>query len=268
MNMIKPYVGISCVTSRDEANAVAKQFLSSGFSRSNELYQGAIGYAMTWEMLRQKIPLGTRYVGVKGLPDIMMKNQNFGINVLHFVPEPGSYQDLLSDVTMLFLDSGLYTSEQCRVMQLNYGTCIAVEALELIKNLLPELKIIFQVGRTDLENKDLDVTVKTLKKYSEYIDMFLIDPSQGTGREIDIKIIQKLIPLLQQECPFVGIGFAGGFSAENIQNRIQVFASLSSSLFAIDVESGVRSKVDDLLDFEKTQNFIQNSAKCFLYKTC
>ena len=79
--------------------------------------------------------------------------------------------------------------------------------------------LILQISKKTLEEIDYN-SVNLCKKLLEYkncITDVLIDPSGGKGELLDIDEMEKFIRAITFEHPGVGIGIAGGLTAENIK---------------------------------------------------
>ncbi len=262
---MKPYIGISCITSVVEAEFVAKIFLQNGFSKKAN-YQGAIGYAITWKILRKKHSTNTRYVSVENLFSTMSQNTDFGMNVVHFVPEPNTHSQFIDDMKALFLQTGIYNNAICRNLQLNYASSISSDALKEVKHIFPDLKIIFQIGYEEIYTKHADNFIKNLQSYAPCIDAVLIDPSQGTGTgiELDTVHISSLLKKLQMQFSKLQIGFAGGLKVSNLEKNLKKFSQLTNNFFSFDIESGVRSAEDDTLNLISVDEFIKSAKHILL----
>ena len=62
--------------------------------------------------------------------------------------------------------------------------------------------------------------LKNLKQYRKYVDYALIDPSGGQGKDFNVSIAAKLMPIIAKEIPEIVPGIAGGFSPDNVADRI------------------------------------------------
>ncbi len=263
---MKPYVGISCIQSASEAKTVAQQFISAGMGRDKPV-QGMLGYAVDWQMVRDDcfVPQANkkRYVSLDSLTQIMHKDQKFGINMVHFVPQAGNDEQFVADVRKIFNETGLIDSGTCSYLQLNWGTSVGSRAVSQLKEAVPGLNIIFQVGEEDMSENSTEDLVGELGQYAPYVDGFLIDPSQGQGKDFNARDIVSNVVGIRKVFPEYQIVLTGGLSPENIAEKIAEFRSIPAEGFSIDVESGVRDAGDNL-DLNKTKIFIDRAAASLL----
>ena len=263
---MKSYIGITGATTLEQTYKIARQFLKSGFS-SQKSFVGMIGYATDWNLIRNGVSLSNpaRYPRIKDLPNILHPTQDFGINVIHFLPEPLNCNLLIKDLEALFITNNVYESGLCRTLQLNYATQnVNPEALLAVKNMMPNLQIICQVGKNALANSTGEL-IKNLAKYAPHVEIFLIDPSQGQGQEIQINLCREIVTAIRESFPQVGIAFAGGLSASNVKSKLKSCSSIIEPPFSIDMESGARDE-NDQLDLIQTGLYIQKAAE-FLHLT-
>ena len=130
-----------------------------------------------------------------------------------------------------------------------------------------EMQIVFQASHKAMENKTLAQIVSGIKAYGDSLAYVLIDPSGGRGLEFDLKQSVQLYQELREKCSDLVIGFAGGFTGENVESRLtDLILMIQSEEFCIDAEGGLRDKLtlaygDDLLNPLKVRNYLQNAAK-------
>lgn len=258
---MKPYVGITGVTTREQSSRIADQFQSAGFSNRGR-YQGMIGYLSDWSFIRKGEPLSDpkRYAAISDLPDIFDPTQEFGANAVHFLPEPHDSDALMRDLDTLFISNGVYERGLSKVVQINRATQIVNPAvLARVIDLMPELVIICQVGREDLQGS-VEALIAKLANFAPYTDVFLVDPSQGQGREIETDRFIDVFTVLRDTFPHVQIAVAGGISGDNVADKLDGFSRIIGQPFSIDMESGARDEYDEL-DLSKTRLYIQNAGQ-------
>lgn len=255
-----PFVGIAGVDTGDDASQVARQFLAAGFSRASGR-MGAIGYCVTGEMMGGRPPPSRRYVDPRQFAAALAPDQSFGSNVLHFLPLAEAGDTCVAQIEALLVGTGVHASGNCRVVQINYASeRVSPEALRRLKQRLPGLEIIVQVGRRDLTQRSPAELVAHLGPFATVADMLLVDPSQGQGRAFDRDAVQERVDAIVDAYPDIALGFAGGLDPDNVISKLSEFAALARRPFAIDVESGVRDH-DDRLSLEKTRRFLAGVAR-------
>lgn len=260
---MRPYVGISGVTDPRQARAVAQQFRDAGFSPESA-YQGLIGYCVTAASMAGAEPPAPRYADPDRLDVSLIPDLDIGANILHFVPPKNDDALCVKYLSQLLLETGLYEKKLCRMVQINYGTeYVTPHALHAIKQRMPDLEIVLQVGRRDLAERTTRDLLVQLAGYASFTSLFLIDPSQGRGVSFDAEGVRPVVSAIQSRFPTIPLGFAGGLTPGNLGEHFRGFSSLTAELFSIDVESGVRNEADSLC-MEKTAGFISQAASLFL----
>lgn len=250
-----PYVGIAGVTAPEQAVALANQFEAAGFARGGAR-MGLVGYCITGEMLRGAQAPSPRYARLDALVAAAQAAATFGAHAIHYVAGDAMTPSCASDLRVLFLDTGLYATGRCRVLQLNQATTlVAPDDLAQVKDAMPALEVIVQVGCDDLACTARGALAERLRAFAPYTAVFLIDPSQGRGRSFDVAPLRDVLTELRAAFPAVALGFAGGLSPDNVAARMATFASVSDGAVSVDVESGVRDARDQL-DFARTGAFI------------
>jgi hypothetical protein len=81
------------------------------------------------------------------------------------------------------------------------------------------LIITLQLPKEVLKESNEDIVAK-LQEYEDLISYALIDPSGGLGIDVDPQRAAKLMLLMQKKLRTITPGVAGGFSADNVAERI------------------------------------------------
>lgn len=254
-----PYVGIAGVATPDQAAELAAQFEAAGFACGG-MRMGLIGYCTTSEMLRGVQPPSPRYARLDALVAAAQVEARSCVHAIHYAPDETSPSRFVADVRALFLDTGLYASGRCRVLQLNHAAArVAPDALAHVKARMPALEVVVQVGSDDLACTARGALVERLRAFAPYTAVFLIDPSQGRGLSFEVAPLRGVLAEIRAAFPDVAPGFAGGLSPDNVATRLAAFASVLGGEVSIDVESGVRDARDQL-DLARTRAFITAAA--------
>lgn len=129
------------------------------------------------------------------------------------------------------------------------------------------MKIILQIGDDALNDvgRDPRRLVERIREYGPIIDYALLDPSGGEGKLLDIGEIGSFVERINDDCPDLALGIAGGLSAETLQTirpLLEQYPWLS-----IDAEGKLRNNADDLLvenaiDYVNAATGILNSQRC------
>ncbi len=126
------------------------------------------------------------------------------------------------------------------------------EDINQLKTNYPKLKTILQVS-------DFSSLEERIGKYD--VDYILIDASRGKGIEFEINKAIEIYRLIHRNNPAM-IGFAGGFSPENVKERISLLRKeLSTKDFCIDAQGRLRS--GKYLDMVKVERYLRESIEAF-----
>jgi len=126
------------------------------------------------------------------------------------------------------------------------------EDIKEIKINHPKLKTILQVSNfSSLEER--------IKGY--YVDYILIDTSRGEGVDFDIDEAIRIYNTIKKNNSAL-IGFAGGFSPENVRERVYFLKEkLDTRDFSIDAEGRLRT--GKYLDSNKAEKYLKEAMKSF-----
>lgn len=128
------------------------------------------------------------------------------------------------------------------------------------------MHIVFQASHTVMDGKTPCQIAVGIRAYGDSIGYVLIDPSGGRGMPFDLESSIATYSELKEQCPQVTVGFAGGFTGENVAQRLkEMIQHLGDDHFCIDAEGGLRDKItpaygDDLLNMEKVREYLQSAS--------
>jgi len=272
--MASPYIGITGFNTHEQVGRVVENisgypigYVMFGFTSSNKRLLDPESSGKTSPSLNALRSL-TRCVPVYHLPMIH-----------YYTPNPETVAD---EVIALFKHCDL-DSSHCG-LQLN----LAWPGIDQLKALLDafgeSFKVTMQLPKKVLELSDYEI-VKGLELYEGLVSYVLIDPSGGLGLDFDI---DRAAGLMDQISKGVGItpGVAGGFSAENVAERINKIrlASRCESCnkpnvtdYCIDAQGKLRKKLQvqpvypkdsapiekSVLDTDKCINYIDSALQAF-----
>lgn len=125
------------------------------------------------------------------------------------------------------------------------------------------MQIVFQASYKAMEGKSSKQIAQGIEKYKDSIDYVLIDPSGGRGIPFDLESSVKIYSEIKNCCPDLTIGFAGGFTGENVASRLKdIIQRIGTDEFCIDAEGGLRDKItskygDDILNIHKVESYLK-----------
>lgn len=224
---LAPYIGITGVTTQNEAEAII------GFFRSSS-YQGMLGFAVSQERS------GGRYIRPQRIPLI---DHESVLTCIHYnTQQTETLAEQIDDLLRV-------VAPDCIQINCHWPD---PRQLKSIKQEYPSVKLILQL-------RDYEGLAERIKPY-RFADAVLLDSSLGRGLPIDIK---KAICAYSDLAEYsICIGFAGGFDGTNAYQRIrQIRTEIGDVKFAIDAESRLRK--DDKLDLNEVEKYVQESMRAF-----
>ena len=258
----KPYIGITGPATIDEVKYVVEEFQKAGYNLGSG-HPPMIGFLVSHKTLSGEPTKNRRYPKVETLRVLLEEVGKRAFTTLHYNSKEQS--TLAAQLQALF-GEGIYEEALCRAVQLNIVNPDICQIGE-IKSRLPDLRIIFQVSHKTMGGRTPREVAQHVLPYSNFISYILIDPSGGKGAEFDIGKSLQIYEALKERLPLVTIGFAGGFTGDNVAQRTRTLIErLGTSDFCIDAEGGLRDKVtdaygDDLFNREKVRRYIETAAK-------
>lgn len=259
----KPYIGITGPVTGKEVKDIVEEFSNAGYSLSSG-HIPMLGFLVSQKTLFGQTVQNRRYPSFKEIPELISTTEGKVFPMIHYNSK--SIQGLASEVEKVFKD--LYFNDLCKSVQLNIPWP-EVGQLERMQMVMPDLKIVLQLSHKAMENKSPVEIAKRVKNYGSLIDYVLIDPSGGRGLEFDIDTsIEVYNQIKDTAFADLTIGFAGGFTGDNVQTRVDELyrRTYGSSNFSIDAEGGLRDKLseeygDDLLNMHKVRSYLQEASK-------
>ncbi len=256
----KPYVGITGPVTVSETKDICQEFSNADYTLETN-HIPMLGFLVSFKNLNGEATRNRRYPPLNTLSELLRATDNRVLTMIHYnTPKPDSLSD---QVARLF--DGIYETGLCRSIQLNIVWPEIGQVMK-IKERYPEMQIVFQASDTAMANKTATQIANGIKDYGNSIDYVLIDPSGGRGLLFDLSSSLAVYSEVKEHCPDLTVGFAGGFTGENVASRVQeILQQLGDNSFSIDAEGGLRDKItsaygDDLLNLEKVRSYLQEAS--------
>jgi len=276
--MIKPYVGLTGINTRIEAQIAAEEFIKSGFSNESS-HIPMFGILMSYRTLNDISPKelktpNIRYPNWRPIKSRMKELAKHGLPMIHYATKekdtlPEQVKKIFKE---LFHDGNLYNENICRAIQLNIVWPKPIHLEEIVKA-LPELSITFQLSSKAQADYSPQEIAEKISPYKDFISYVLIDPSGGKGKEFDTDKSFNIYNAIKEKFPSLVLGFAGGLTGDNIKEKCSSLISKIGKNFCIDAEGGLRvqesyldEQYTDDLDLEKMRKYISASGEIFLNK--
>lgn len=256
----KKYVGVAGLINNQEVLDVCREFNDAGYTM-NTKYIPMIGFLVNINTLYLLPNPYKRYPLLEDIPGLLYEAKDKVLTSIHYTTNE---KETIADQVYKIFNGELYENNLCRTVQLNIAWP-DINQVAKIKEIFPEINIVFQLSRKSTKNKTHKDISEGIKYYGNYIDYVLIDFSGGRGVPIDVENSFKLYEEIKDKLPDVTIGFAGGLTGENASKIIkELFDKIGDKGFCIDAEGGLRDKItaideDDLLNISKVRSYLQTS---------
>ncbi len=271
MGNIKPFVGISGVTTVKEVRDLARIYNQYGFdSRTIKSHEPQISIFLSEQGLDRKRrgeQAGARFAAYDNVHLMVRACRDFGIvPSISFITR--ERRILYENIMRVFGEENIYRS--CRRLQLQVISPGVDEKylgqVERIKERLPKVELSLSFARAAINQGD---AVKHAHSYAGLANRIMIDFS--CGREyvpIDKDRTARYFIALRQRIPGIGVGCAGCLDGDNVGGVIQGIAEILDWNYNISVDAlrGVRDKIDDIhgndvLNIAKAEKFVSSSSE-------
>lgn len=256
----KPYVGITGPVNVQETKDICREFSEAGYSMESP-HIPMLGFLVSYKTLNGQATQNRRYPPANSLPELLRATNGQVLTMVHYNSKE---TDTLSNQVAEIFD-GVYENALCQAIQLNI-VWPNIGQVARIKEQHPEMKVVFQASHKAMDGKTPNQIAKGVQNYGDSISYVLIDPSGGRGMPFDLESSVAIYSELREQCPDLTIGFAGGFTGENVAPRLrEILKQIEEDKFCIDAEGGLRDKItsaygDDLLNIEKVRGYLQSAS--------
>lgn len=256
----KPYIGITGATNIYQAKNICEEL--DRINPKKTIQIPMLGFLVMDKILEGKKIINKRYPEIKELPDLLKISKDKCFNMIHYFLQ--DHNKISDQIKRLYEFENIYEANLCRALQLNIDWP-DVKYISKIKEDFSEMKIVLIASKDIMKKQSATEISKRFKEYESLINYILIDPSGGKSIPFDIKSSVDLYLNLKNDCPKLGIGFAGGFNCDNIEKRLEILIKeIGNKDFSIDIEGGIRDKFtkrfgDDLLNIEKAKEYLNKA---------
>lgn len=254
----KPYVGITGPVNVQETKDICREFSEASYSMESP-HIPMLGFLVSYKTLNGQLTQNRRYPIANSLPELLRATDGQVLTMVHYNSK--EIDTLSNQVAQIF--DGVYENGLCRAIQLNI-VWPDIGQVARIKEQHSEMQIVFQASHKAMEDKTPNQIAKGVQDYGDSISYVLIDPSGGRGMPFDLESSVAVYSELREQCPDLTIGFAGGFTEENVASRLrEILKQIEEDKFCIDAEGGLRDKItseygDDLLNLAKVRGYLQS----------
>ncbi len=262
----KPYIGITGITTKHEAETVMEAF-NTHLPQST--HQGMIGYLVSRRTLYGEEERSRKYPPVGSLPLLMSTalGNDRVVNTIHY--KTNDQATLAEQLKKLLLDQELYSKNLCRAVQFNLSWP-DITQLDQLKTAFPDLTIILRIGFRILANETYVDIANKATSYANYLNYVLLDPSGGTAQPFDAHVLTPLYRAIRHHLPEIPIILAGGFNPHNITPRLRELETiLRHRKFGIDSEGGLRvvsrQTHNDFLSPSRVKTYIEKATNFFKF---
>jgi hypothetical protein len=261
----KPYFGVTGPGCPEDIELLVKLFEENHFNLEGT-HVPMVGILVSQKTVDLGFNPGSRrYPPLLDIPKLLESTNNKTFNTIHFnTKRPEVLHEVVGKILSL---KDNYDRGFSHGIQLNIAWP-PTEELDIIKSEYPKLKSILQLSRRAIEGLQLKEIVERVKTYSN-LEYLLIDPSCGKGLSLNLGDSSRLFTIFKENGVKATIGFAGGFSGENVAGVIETLKrELGTDEFCLDAEGNLREKRgkayhDDYLSPKKVSKYVEEAAKAF-----
>ena len=256
----KPYVGITGPVNIQETKDICREFSEVGYSMGSP-HIPMLGFLVSYKTLNGQATQNRRYPSANSLPELLRATDGQVLTMVHYNSK--EIDTLSNQVAQIF--DGVYEGGLCRAIQLNI-VWPDIGQVARIKEQHPDMQIVFQASHKAMDGKTPNQIAKGIRDYGDSISYILIDPSGGRGMPFDLESSVTIYSELGEQCPDLTVGFAGGFTGENVAPRLkEILEKIKANNFCIDAEGGLRDKItsaygDDLLNIKKVKRYLSSAS--------
>jgi phosphoribosylanthranilate isomerase len=120
------------------------------------------------------------------------------------------------------------------------------------------LNVVLQLPARAMDGLTTEQIADHATQYNGLAAYALIDRSGGTGVAFELEPTAVLVRALEDAMPRTMIVVAGGFTPENVGERLRFLDGRAKRPYAIDAESGVMT--DNALDMHKIEAYLTQAA--------
>ena len=256
---MRPYIGVTGFTDRNQVETALSEFLGADSVGEHMLMVGILVSHKTLRGETNKFP--ARYPAISTISDLLVSSSQV-LNLVHFNTHTQNFCEELEIVAQ-------HAGPNLDGFQLNLCWPDPTE-IYAYKNKHHPSTIVLQIGGRAFAQIGLDPSKLTdvlERNYGDLIDYILLDPSGGTGQQMNIHKTNEYLDEIYSKGlqNKFGIGIAGGLSSENIsilQPLVDKYDNLS-----IDAEGRLRIPENDLMNLSEVQRFIQASKDLLIKPT-
>lgn len=255
--MEKPYIGVTGVTSPEQATDLLRLFEKNNFTLEGS-HIPMMGVLVSDKTFNHRLTKSNRYPDFFKVVPILEAAKGRAFTALHY--NTHTPEQLADEVEMLFNFGDIYENNLCRGIQLNIKSP-PVEQIQMINEQFPDMKIILQMSQTLEElTADNEKWLNALHSMN-CADYVLIDSSRGQGRLLDIAQSAELFKYLSEKVGRVCYGFAGGLSGDSVRPVMQRLSAFTGAFnFSLDAEGKLMNE-NDVLDLEKVEDYISGASR-------
>ena len=239
--MRQPYVGITGFTFAKQVDFILQDVPREEFG----FYQLMAGILVSSKTLRgQSNRHPERFPKIGDVHSIIFPDPHV-LWLIHFHAEDTRNLDAELGETLL------HASPHCHGVQLNVAWPDVFSVDRLWSSLVPtrkQARIVLQIGQKAMDQAS-NLPAEIARRVCVYASMgiitdVLIDPSGGTGKLFDLDAAMQILLAIDERCPTLNLGIAGGLSAETL-HQLDTLVPLFPGL-NIDAEGKLRDSQDVL----------------------
>jgi phosphoribosylanthranilate isomerase len=271
----KSFVGIAGVSTLGEAERVAMLLRNSKFSLLSENdHTSMLGFQVSSKSMKYGFSEGNSRVPRTNQLSVILRELALETRLaIHYYTR--TPETLVQEIERVFAlpetsrqeTGNIYNSMLVDSLQLN-GDWPTRDQISEITASYPDVSIILQVSPKVTEGlTPMQVAEKIKGDHPDGVDYLILDPSRGRGIAFDMKQAMTTFEAIRSLGINSEIVFAGGFTGENVQERVaELRKELGHKKFSIDAEGGLRDKVgegygNDILNLQKVAAYLRGASE-------
>ncbi|MFA6038678.1 MAG: hypothetical protein WCV62_01715 [Candidatus Peribacteraceae bacterium] len=257
MDQPSPYVQATGFVDERGVRTVCAQLERIPF-RERSGHRLALGFGMDHEALRTGQFDRSILLRDPAAFPALLKGAGENMTMLHYTPPRRGAKQLLR-VRSLAEVLPHETAILCDAVQIN-GQAPAPEEVRRLRDTYPHMQVSLPLDAT-AARWETDCILEMADTYAQHIHHLLIDSSGGRGKPVDMPRAAALAAALQQAFPRLGVGVAGGFGADNAEERIRMLRGKLATPFNVDAEGQLQT--NGTLNLVKTLAYFHAALRGF-----
>ena len=253
----KPYTGVTGFTHHSQVENVLDLIQPAANGDQRLIMCGVV--LSNARIAGEEPRLPNRYPPVSVIPNVFLGAYGL-LNLIHYRPHRADADTLLKAI-----ETG---GPDCHGIQINSPAAEPwprPAELEKLAKQTPTSRIVLQVSTAAMDEvkREDDEIVRRCQAYDGVVTDVLVDRSAGSAASANIAKSIRTAVAIDQACPRITVGFAGGLSQQNVWQHARYAAyAMGHNRFNLDAEGRLRNR-NDIMQLEKAAMYLDEAARAF-----